>query len=341
MLGSRLALAMESGPTLPEAGRIAVFAPHAGADLSALPKDRVEVVTGFRPDYTAFERLGYAVAVAPEGRYAAALVCLPRAKAEARALVAQARAVTDGPVLVDGQKDAGVDSMLKALRGLGEVSAPISKAHGKLFWIGAADLEAWRPAAEQSADGWHTAPGVFSADGIDPASALLAEALPELSGYGADLGAGWGFLGAKVLDRSPKVKALDLVEADHAALACARRNVTDPRAGFHWADATAWRPGRMLDFVVMNPPFHRERKADPELGRTFLRAAGAMLAPKGRLYVVANAHLGYEKTLGDLFGHVEVFGGNRSFKLLMAERPTRQGGGGKVGSASGRMGRSI
>lgn len=327
--------------TLPDAGPVAVFAPRAGADLSALPKDRVQVLTGFRPDHTAFERQGYAVAVAPEGRYGAALVCLPRAKAEARALVAQARAVTDGPVLIDGQKDAGVDSMLKALRGLGaEVSAPLSKAHGKLFWIGAADLADWAAAPAQMVDGWQTAPGVFSADGVDPASALLAEALPELAGYGADLGAGWGYLAAKVLAASPKVRALDLVEADHAALACARVNVPDPRAAFHWADATAWRPGRMLDFVVMNPPFHVERKADPELGRAFLRAAGAMLAPKGRLYLVANAHLGYEKTLDGLFGHVEAFGGNRSFKLLMAERPSRQGAGPALGSAPGRMGRT-
>lgn len=329
MTGSRLALALEGGLPLPDAGRIAVFAPREGADLSALPKERVEVITGFRPDYRAFERQGYAVTVTPGTGYAAALVCLPRAKPDARGLVAAACAVTDGPVLVDGQKDDGVDSMLKACRAGATVSAPLSKAHGKIFAIEAGRFEEWRAEPGRTADGWLTAPGVFSADGVDPASELLAGALPDLSGHGADLGAGWGYLSARALARFPKIKALDLVEAEHAALDCARVNVTDPRAAFHWEDATAWRPGRMLDFVIMNPPFHRGRSADPSLGRAFIRAAAGMLAPRGRLVMVANAHLGYETFLGEVFGEVGSLGGNRSFKLLSAERPLAKRRGGR------------
>ena len=49
-----------------------------------------------KPDFDAFAARGYDCAVAPEGRYAAALVCLPRAKPLARALIAQAADVTDG-----------------------------------------------------------------------------------------------------------------------------------------------------------------------------------------------------------------------------------------------------
>lgn len=339
MLGSRLTLAIEGALPLPQAGRIAVFAPVEGTDLSALRQERVQVITGFKPDHRAFERLGYEVAVAPEGEYAMAVVCLPRAKAEARALVAQARAVTEGPVVVDGQRDDGVESMLKACRGIGEVSTPISKAHGKLFWLGAGDYSAWAAAPGRTEDGWLTAPGVFSADGVDPASALLAEQLPELSGYGADLGAGWGYLSARVLARFAKVKALDLVEAEHAALDCARGNVTDERAAFHWADATGWRPGRMLDFVIMNPPFHRGRSQDPELGRAFIRAAAGMLSPRGQLFLVANAHLGYEKVMAEYFAETAGFGGTGSFKLLMGERPSRQGARAALGSPPGQMGK--
>ena len=44
-----------------------------------------------------------------------------------------------------------------------------------------------------------------------------------------DLGAGWGFLARAILARDG-VRQLDLVEAEAAALDCARRNVTDPRA---------------------------------------------------------------------------------------------------------------
>ncbi|NET52538.1 MAG: methyltransferase, partial [Merismopedia sp. SIO2A8] len=53
----------------------------------------------------------------------------------------------------------------------------------------------------------------FSADGIDPASSILAAALPEdLGRQVADLGAGWGFLSAHVLTRE-SVGAVHLVEA--------------------------------------------------------------------------------------------------------------------------------
>ncbi|MBR9763768.1 MAG: class I SAM-dependent methyltransferase [Rhodobacteraceae bacterium] len=337
MLGTRLTLAIEGGLPLPEAGRIAVFAPRAGADLSALPKDRVEVVTGFRPDHVAFERQGYAVKTAAEGPYAAALVCLTRAKAEARDLIARACEVSEGLVIVDGQKDEGVDSMLKAARGLGQVSSPLSKAHGKLFVIESGDFSGWRAPAGQVVEGWQTAPGVFSADGVDPASALLAAALPSLSGHGADLGAGWGYLSAEALKASPKITALELVEADHAALECARVNVADPRASFHWADATTWKPARMLDFVLMNPPFHQSRNADPELGRAFIRASAGAMTPRGVLYMVANAHLGYEAVLAENFGEVERIGGDRSFKLFRAERPSRQRAPAGLGSGKGRQ----
>src|SRR5690606_11932924 len=63
--------------------------------------------------------------------------------------------------------------------------------------------------------GFVTEAGIFSADGIDPGSALLAEKLPaHLRGKVADLGAGWGFLTAAVLKRCQKVGRVDLFEAD-------------------------------------------------------------------------------------------------------------------------------
>ena len=97
------------------------------------------------------------------------------------------------------------------------------------------------------------------------------------------------------------MKRLDLVEAEADALACARLNVTDPRARFHWADATAWQPDSLLDAVVMNPPFHVGRDADPALGAAFIRAARRMLAPNGSLWLVANRHLPYDAALTEHF----------------------------------------
>jgi len=327
MSAPRLELALsEGGLRLPEAGRIAVFAPRAGMDLSALPKDRVVVVTGFAPDFDAFTSAGYECAPVAEGAFAAALVFLPRAKRLAQALVATARRVSAGVVVVDGTKTDGVDSILKAVRGRAEISGPINKAHGKLFWFEGGAFSDWDAGApEPLPGGWVTAPGVFSADGIDPASELMAGLLPgTLTGRVADLGAGWGYLAAQVLARKG-VTRVDLVEADRAALDCARVNVTDVRAAFHWADATRWKPDAAVDHVVTNPPFHVSRAADPGIGQGFVAAAARILRPGGRLWLVANRHLPYEDAIRAAFGSVDEIGGDKRFKVLAATLSARHG----------------
>ncbi len=326
MRPTRLSLAQDGGTfALPDAGTIAVFRPRWGDDLSALPKDRVRIVQGFKPDHDAFAQAGYDVHVAPQGRFALSIVCIPRAKAEARALIAQACALTDGVVVVDGQKTDGIDSLYKACRKEADVTAAFSKAHGKAFAFpatGAFSDWAAPKTPRKGADGYHRQPGVFSSDGIDAGSEALANALPRLKGTGVDLGAGWGYLSAQALAQD-SIETLHLVEAEAAALDCARLNVTDPRAQFHWADATRFTLPDSVDFVLTNPPFHTERAADPAIGKAFLQAAATLLTPRGELWTVANRHLPYEAHLATLFQQVEEVGGTRGFKLLRSARPLR------------------
>ena len=328
MFTERLSLALSDGDlTLPASGRIAVFAPRVPLGGSPLPQDRVQVITGFKPDFDAFTAAGFACARAAEGPFAMAIVCLPRSKAQGRALLAKACAVTapGGQIVVDGQKTDGIESMLRDLRALDVRPMVLSKAHGKMLWFAVTALPAdWHAQGQRPVEGgFVTAEGVFSADGIDPASRLLADSLPDKIGaHVVDLGAGWGYLAARVRVRDT-VQRLDLVEADHTALDCAQANVTDPRASFHWADATLWRPDRAADTVVMNPPFHTGRAADPDLGRAFIAAAAAMLTPQGRLWMVANRHLPYEAALAQEFKDVTELTGDNRFKILLAARPSR------------------
>lgn len=323
MRSARLSLALETGALeVPATGQIAVYRPQIGDDLSALPRDRVVVLTGFRPDVDHFAAR-YSVTSAPP--YAAAIVCLPRSREAGRALIALAAAevAPGGWIAVDGQKTDGIDTALKDLRGRVQPSESLSKAHGKLAsFVAGPDLSDWRAAPHQ-VDGFRTLPGVFSADGPDPGSVLLAQHLPhKLAGKVADLGAGWGYLAAEILKR-PGIKRLDLVEAEADALDCAKVNVTDPRARFHWADATAWRPETLLDVVVMNPPFHAGRTADPALGVAFIRAAKRMLAPSGSLWLVANRHLPYDAVLADCFLEVKDVAGDSRFRVIQAIKPKR------------------
>lgn len=305
---ARLMLAAEAG-LLPDAGTLAVFRPTAEDWFGPLEPARLRIVTGFRPDFEALAARGLDC-VAP-GRdigagHAGALVCLPRARGAARDLIAQALGCTAGPVLVDGQKTDGVDALLRECRARVPVGEPVIKAHGKLFVVpGGADFDDWRAVRAEVTPGFITLPGVFSADGVDAGSAALAAALPEkLPSRMADLGAGWGWLSAQVLGHAG-VESLDLIEAEAEALDCARANVPDGRARFHWADATRFTPEVPYQGVVMNPPFHAGRAGDPGLGQAFVAAAARMLTPGGTLWMVANRHLPYRPTLEAHFREVE------------------------------------
>ncbi|WP_425100345.1 class I SAM-dependent methyltransferase [Tropicibacter sp. S64] len=324
MSSERLRFAISSGGlALPDDGPVALVGARVSDGLP-LPAARCLVVQTFAPEVTAWEAQGAQVATALEGRFAAVVVTLPRARDLAEAMIARAEAAAPGGlVVVNGAKTDGVEAIAKALKSKVALLGQVSKAHGKCVWFRAGtSLQDWaRPAMARTTSGDMTAPGVFSADGPDPASVALAKALPDtLNGTVADLGAGWGWLSREILLREG-VTALHLVEAELTALDCAKVNVTDPRATFHWADATAWKPQRPLDAVVMNPPFHVGRKAEPQLGQAFMAAAARMLSPQGQVWMVANRHLPYEATLSALFrDHAEV-AGTSQFKILHAARP--------------------
>lgn len=323
---SRLSEALAGPEALPDAGRLLVLRPGAESDLSALPRDRTVVVTGFRPDADRLAAQGWQVAGRAEGLFAGAVLFLPRAKALARAMIAEAVAAVapDGPIWIDGQKHDGIEAALKDIRARAAIMANLTRAHGRSFAFanpGPTAFADWVAQASEVAPGFVTRPGVFSADGIDPGSALLAAHLPAgLKGKGADLGAGWGWLAAQVLTR-PAVRELHLVEAEAEALACARANIADERALFHWADATSFTVGHALDFVVMNPPFHQGRAADPALGAAFIRSAQRLLQPQGQLWLVANRTLPYEDVLAGSFAEVRAVATGQGFKVIAAFRP--------------------
>ena len=144
-------------------------------------------------------------------------------------------------ILDQGDVFGLIRSLLREIRKRAEVSPPVAKAHGKIFQFqpGPGLFADWAlPAVTRLDSGWVTAPGMFSADGPDPASVALAKALPQkMPGRVADLGAGWGYLSFHVLERQGVTECV-LVEAEHAALEAARQNLHGGRARFLWEDVT-------------------------------------------------------------------------------------------------------
>jgi 16S rRNA (guanine1207-N2)-methyltransferase len=294
-------------------------------------------VQGFKPwaDALAAAGLHSQPSLADDAsRHACVLLPLPRQRDLARAhLVEGLRRLAPGGVLVVAQaNDAGAKSAIADLARLASPIAIESKYHCRVAWtasgarrIAPALEDEWLQAAAPRAvpgTAWLARPGVFARDRIDAGSLLLAGHLPaDVAGAVADLGAGWGFLSATLLQRCPGIRSLDLFEADAQALALAQANlatIAHPAARqFHWHDVRRGLPAG-FDAVVSNPPFHVDGADDPQLGRDFIAAAAAALRPGGRFWLVANRHLPYEATLDSGFAEVREVAQRDGFKVIEA-----------------------
>jgi len=325
MSQSRLEIARDSGLVTWPGDRVLAFRPDP--DTLGLPAEGLTVLHGNKPHFDVWRSRNVAVETNWVGSASAGYVQVPRSKAFARKLFAESVTAVEpgGPVVIDGQKTDGVESILKEIKPLFDGVEVLSKAHGKLFVFNRPvdpppAIDVWRR-ARSGFDDWRTALSGFSAERIDPGSALLADHLPKrINGTILDMGAGWGFLARGIL-KTVEVERLDLLEAEFDALQAAKSNISDERARFLWEDALNWTPDCKYDLVVCNPPFHSGRSADHSLGQKFINAASGCLSAKGMLALVANRHLPYERTLADAFGHVQTVAEAQGYKVFHAQKP--------------------
>ncbi len=269
------------------------------------------------------------IAALPDAQAHSATVLAPPGTLERDFVLAHAlRALEPGASLTAfAPKDKGGARLKKALEGFGCVVTETARKHHRFCSV-------MRPAApgglsEAIAGGaprivpelgvW-SQPGVFSWDRPDPGSVRLLEALPALSGQGADLGCGIGLLARQILT-SAKVTALACADIDGRAVACAEHNLDDPRVNVIWADVRRPLEGLAdLDFVVMNPPFHDGGAEDRALGVAFIEAASRMLSKRGVCWLVANRHLPYEAVLASAFSTATVRGESGGYKIFEARK---------------------
>lgn len=185
----------------------------------------LHIVQGFRPAFLALERAGYEVSPAvPDGTFDAALILAGRHRGQNELRLADAlqRVSPGGLIVVAGGKDDGIQSLRKRVSKMIDLDGHAPKHHGEAFWLRRPDNATLAVSALRDSNGpllvegrFHSAPGMFSHDRVDAGSKLLAENLPDdLAGAVADFCAGWGYLAAEALRLSPKIKSLDLFEAD-------------------------------------------------------------------------------------------------------------------------------
>ena len=164
-----------------------------------------------------------------------------------------------------------------------------------------------------------TRPGVFSWEHLDEASRVLADLMRVDDGETVlDLGCGAGVLGV-VAARLTPAGSVCMLDADADAIRCAQRTArmaqcrnVDVRA----SDVCSAVAGRAFDVVVSNPPFHLGKGTDLAIPRAFIEQAHAHLHRGGRLYLVANRTLPYERLIAEVFGEVRTAHDGRRFKVI-------------------------
>lgn len=326
----------------PVQGKILFLRARMGSALlgPAVPRDRFVCRQSFLPHAEELARANLSPdhgAETPAGPYPLILSLPPRQRDEARFVLAEAvaRAAHGGIVVAAATNTEGARSLESDLAQLAGDIASLSKNKSRVFWVRIDSarvdrdlLLAWlglgapRRLAEDPR--FLSRPGLFAWDRIDAGSVLLAKHLPaDLAGHGADLGCGFGYLSAEILARCPKVKALDLYEAERLALELAQQNLAPLAHGvtleFLWHDVTTGLRGS-YDFIVSNPPFHTGKADRADLGQAFIGAGARALAPGGRMLIVANQHLPYETTFATHFARHRILSIAEGYKIIEAVR---------------------
>jgi 16S rRNA (guanine1207-N2)-methyltransferase len=267
-------------------------------------------------------------AQAPETLASMTMLAPPGTLERRYALALALKALKPGSALtVLAPKDKGGSRIADELRAFGCAVDESSKRRHRIcvstrpsLFEGVAEALRDGEARRIEALGLWSQPGVFSWSRIDPGSALLARHLPALSGRGADLGCGVGYLSIVAL-ASAKVSEISLIDIDRRAIEAARRNIVDPRARLFWADARSPAADlNDLDFIVMNPPFHEAGAEDKNLGKEFILRASKILRKGGVLWLTANRHLPYEAVMKPLFRQIAQKIETAGFKIFEAHK---------------------
>lgn len=310
-----------------------------GAEYTAaLATRQTAWIQSFKPYADHLGNKNIQVVQSPEKnkQYQQAFCVLPKQKEESLYILASCLDSLEdkGILIAAASNDAGGKRLEKWFQELGIKPNSLSKSKCRIVWGNKVApnkekikhyIEAGSP-QEITIENqtFCTKPGIYGWNKIDQGSKILVENLPHnLSGTGADFGCGYGYLSKKILDGNRQLKKLYAIDADYNAVLCCQKNLKQYEENisieYLWEDLTK-RPDNItsLDWIVMNPPFHEGKDTHIDVGQKFIETAALSLRKKGVLYMVANAHLPYEKMLQTLFESTEKIIEKQGFKIFKA-----------------------
>jgi 16S rRNA (guanine1207-N2)-methyltransferase len=141
-----------------------------------------------------------------------------------------------------------------------------------------------------------------------------------------DLGCGSGVIGAVAAVLAPGGHA-HLLDADCEAVRSAQETISINQLSnctVVASDCGEELRGVSFDVVATNPPFHLGHKAELGVAHQFIRDSASLLQPKGRLILVANRTIAYEKTIERWFGHIRTIHKDTRYKVLLCEDPYKE-----------------
>lgn len=267
----------------------------------------------------------------PDGNYNVIVIDAPQQKDEARYLAARAleKLNKGGTLMMAAANDSGGKSLAKMIAGFGVTVTDYAKHKCRVVVTHQPKLA--RPemiaaalvsgGMQQRKDGFWSQPGLFSWDRLDAGTNTLLHHLPfSLAGTGADFGCGIGIIAQRILQRYKDVEKLLCLDIDARAIACCHKNLAEwaDKADILQADITGDLSLPPLDFIIMNPPFHRGKNEITALGQAFIAKAAQYLKAEGTLVFVANTHLPYEETVQNNFGFHRILSDKGGFKIIEA-----------------------
>ncbi|MCA8864913.1 MULTISPECIES: methyltransferase [unclassified Halomonas] len=169
-------------------------------------------------------------------------------------------------------------------------------------------------------------PGVFGHGKVDEGTLLLLESLesslPKKSLKVLDMGCGDGIISAWLAQRGHQVTAVDI--STFAVEACKRTLAANGLEGrVLCSDVFSALEGEHFDWIVSNPPFHKERDISYGPSQRLISAAPEHLNAGGRLILVANGFLPYPDHLQRAFQDFQTLTDNRRFKVYGAIKSGR------------------